>query len=653
MLIVTPSFLLTTIALQQLQWCHHTRSLVDSNEIQPHLSLKSNTESTSGDGPDPGNQSEEPIILPWYLNDLAGLNESLYWSNRTYSEFLDFKTMLYTINGIVDHPMLVSEIGKIPVGNFTYEMVLGPEIKAFSSELDVCSQPDILKRISCRDRCGQQPESLKVQAQCGCDQDCFINNDCCEDLNKFCMEIFVQATTKFYQNYMKYGFPPCYEYEKSIFFNIYESERLYPSAGPRVFEINCYSEIYKDEALKNIYWAMVPAGCTFTNVTIDKGFHSRICDRPDVLVCGSGTSPNEFTLYPIPLLCFGHALTTRLYARYNFGPDGMEVIAQRGNCFHLRQTARGNTDILTNDNSKKNVWQKYQRKKIFMTVVTRNGQTFFNFESAKWKNLRSAGGMDFSDWGCEVYECLENQLDDERSKSCYSPNYAYVQITEFNRNFSSSLSDAQEVRSNSDSCIDNNNISISVPHNPEEKPLASLNVQLCSCLKALAVLRSVNLWQVLVDKSALVDGRCGSRLAAQPQDQLVFSRIEADGNGSRNWNDTALPGASAIGDTRLDTAQAGSVYSVSFLSHQLPFLWNNYRNECTEEEYRNVEICLSNTVLRDLETICFTLQDTSPEIVDSCVRGLYNMEIRHSLRYDCLLSLLIVYALNLIITFIE
>ncbi|KAK3804295.1 hypothetical protein RRG08_040802 [Elysia crispata] len=739
MLVVCTQFLFITIAVQEFQWSHQTRAQVATKETQPHLSVTTDSDSTAGDGSshlatsgdfqfargelwdrlagaleistmlDPGNQLPLSPLPPWYLNYLAGLNESFSLSNRTYSEFLEFERMLRESQDIIDPYRYSYEEGAIEVSNAAYKMVSGPEMTAAIYELDMCSQPDVLKRISCRDRCGQRPESSELPAQCGCDQDCFMHGDCCEDMNKFCTDMFVLAITKFYENRENFFVPQCYKYEPYVLLQIYQSERLNSSVEPRVFEIDCHSEIHKDDALQNIFNAMRKADCTFKSIVMDKLISSRLCDRPDILACGSEKSPDEFTFYPIHLLCFGHANTLRLFTRYRNGPDGMEIIGQRGNCSllrhsargnadiltsakrngpdgmeiigqrgncsllrhsargnadiltsakrngpdgmeiigqrgncsHLRHSARGNADILTSAKSKNKQWQKSHMKKLTLTVVTKNGQTFFNFETAKWRRLRSTGGLEISDWGCEVIECSDNQFFDEKFQTCYSPDYAYIQITE-------SRTDAPKDSSSVARCRKNNAASNSTRQNPGHKAVPNVNIQLCPCLKAQTVLRAVSLWLVLADTSALLDGRCGFNLTASSPDQLIFTRSDGGGNVSRNWNVTTSTGASTIEDTTKATAQK-NIAGVNFLSHRLPSLWSKRRNECTETEYPNLEICFVSTVRSDLETTCFTVQHTSPEIRDSCFFRMNNMGLRYFSRYDYLFSLLIVNALSLVV----
>ena len=671
MLVVCTQFLFITIAVLEFQWSHQTRAQVATKETQPHLSVTTDSDSTAGDGSshlatsgdfqfargelldrlagaleistmlDPGNQLPLSPLPPWYLNYLAGLNESFSLSNRTYSEFLEFERMLRESQDIIDPYRYSYEEGAIEVSNAAYKMVSGPEMTAAIYELDMCSQPDVLKRISCRDRCGQRPESSELPAQCGCDQDCFMHGDCCEDMNKFCTDMFVLAITKFYENRENFFVPQCYKYEPYVLLQIYQSERLNSSVEPRVFEIDCHSEIHKDDALQNIFNAMRKADCTFKSIVMDKLISSRLCDRPDILACGSEKSPDEFTFYPIHLLCFGHANTLRLFTRYRNGPDGMEIIGQRGNCSHLRHSARGNADILTSAKRKNKQWQKSHMKKLTLTVVTKNGQTFFNFETAKWRRLRSTGGLEISDWGCEVIECSDNQFFDEKFQTCYSPDYAYIQITE-------SRTDAPKDSSSVARCRKNNAASNSTRQNPGHKAVPNVNIQLCPCLKAQTVLRAVSLWLVLADTSALLDGRCGFNLTASSPDQLIFTRSDGGGNVSRNWNVTTSTGASTIEDTTKATAQK-NIAGVNFLSHRLPSLWSKRRNECTETEYPNLEICFVSTVRSDLETTCFTVQHTSPEIRDSCFFRMNNMGLRYFSRYDYLFSLLIVNALSLVV----
>ena len=315
------------------------------------------------------------------------------------------------------------------ISNFTYRLIPIPEIKVLVSELDLCSQNNVLKMISCRDRCGQVPDTRNLPAQCGCDMDCFMHGDCCEDMDKFCIDVFVQATKRFISQKEDFSFRRCFIYGWRILLDLYISKYISHSGEPKVFEIDCVDAIEKKDVLQDILDALQNSRCTSKSFAMDQKTHNRVCQRPQLLACVSPTLVFAYDFYPIHLLCQDNDMTEVLTNRYNNGLPDMETLSEHGNCSLMRERS-STTAWSGNGNSyPTNLWRKDQLKKMKLTVVFRDGQYYFNFETAQWRRVRCTGGPAVSDWTCEDNECLDNQFFDERSQTCYWPDYAYLQVT--------------------------------------------------------------------------------------------------------------------------------------------------------------------------------------------------------------------------------
>ncbi|RUS85608.1 hypothetical protein EGW08_006620 [Elysia chlorotica] len=449
-------------------------------------------------------------VPPWYLTNLDGLNESFALSSRSEPDFVQFEGMLRAIHLAYDPFMTLYAKSKLPVSSAVYTMAPEPdaEIMAAASELGLCSQPGVLTRISCRYRCGQIPVTSELPGQCGCDQDCFIYGDCCEDMNTHCLDMFVADTTRLHGLLWEVGMPLCYSSDRHMLLSINYLEKARSSKEPTVFQIDCHSEITKEDALQDIMIALRDANCVFKSTYMDRVVGSRLCDRPDVLVCSHEDKPG------------------------------------------------GNR-----------VWQASQLKTLKLTVITRNDETTFNFEAQKWGKVKCIARFAATDWKCETNECSDKQLFDTSSQTCYYPDYAYVKLSAPRPIFSSG-SDTQGFpiavtgcsKSNDNNNNNNNNSSnnsssnssnnSSIHNNSNNNKAASCSVSTnmgpeilpCSCLKIQSVLQSVGWWHVIADTSALVNKQCVFDLA----DKALYydkSNIFVQFNSSQSLNDTDLFGA--------------------------------------------------------------------------------------------------------------
>ena len=553
---------------------------------------------------------QAPTVRPWYINDLPDLNRSFSVTNRTYFEFLEIKQMLLENDLILNSRRIMYGFSFI-ISNFMYRLIPIPEIKALVSELDLCSQNNVLNRISCRDRCGEVPESRNLPAQCGCDMDCFMHGDCCEDMDKFCIDVFVQATKRFFSQNEDFSLRRCFIYGWRILLDLYISKYLGSSVEPKVFEIDCVDAIEKKDVLQDILDALQNSRCTSKSFAMDQTTHNRVCQRPQVLACVSPTLACSYDFYPIHLLCQDNDMTEVLTNRYSSGLTDMEILSEHGNCSLMRERS-STTAWSGNGNSyPTNLWRKDQLKKMKLTVVFRDGQHYFNFETAQWRRVRCTGGPAVSDWTCEDNECFDNQFFDERSQTCYWPDYAYLQVTHLSSPFTSKT-DAQNRIPVTNTNDKSNTISNqSGVDNSEAIDQFSSSVQLCSCLKAQAVLSSVGWWQVFIDTGELMKGRCGFELNA-----IHTKAYESQNSQRKNFSDTGT-----FLNNSTDAVRVERLTGIRFLSQELPKLWWSRRNDCSVDVYTAISVCFTNIPLVGLEIKCSYLQNL---LVDD-VNGINNM----------------------------
>ena len=520
--------------------------------------------------PKPWSQFEKS--RPWYRNqDMIKL---FIETNRSMAEYARFETMLGEIESVLD-PKTPKWVNKLVVHlGFNQRIVPSTYVQNVASELSLCSQEDTTWRISCMDRCGQSPETREGPAHCGCDLDCFVFGDCCEDINKVCPGVFVEAIQRFYVHLENFSPPHCVRRGRHILKDLIELEQTDSSNNPRVFEINCYSKLKTELAVSNIHQALSTSQCIMKNPKIDHLTWSRTCSRPDVIVCPEMYAPSGDYInfwYPVSLLCYKLRINYRTVLKYLIRDfDGMEVISKYGNCHHLRSTLTTQAIGQDDDNASSRRWRRTRFEKLKLAVVSLKKESLFVFESKDLWHLRCVLARRDLSVKCELLECSDTQLVNGTFQPCYLPDSVSLMFSaneKYTANFMMSHGS-----------VNNNSL---VPDSTNN----------CLCFQAQTVLNMVGLWQPLIDTGALLkSGQCKIRLRTSSRGQTQRVSIDlTSGDGEMKENLTGN----------------------NLLAQHLLNLWLNHSNECSEATNKFVNMCLFNTKFWEIKT-CFSLQQPLP-----------------------------------------
>ncbi|GFR71366.1 hypothetical protein ElyMa_002092200 [Elysia marginata] len=538
--------------------------------------------------------------LPWYLSDLSGY-ENTSGSNQNQSGTFDLTEKLVEIKEILNPFGIAHSSIIFVIHNIRYRMGSSSQLKDIVSEQNLCSQADLLIRTSCRGRCGQLPDTTNVPAQCACDHDCLANADCCEDINELCTETFVQTVSNFYLQRRNFAFTWCHRYRLQMLDELYRVGKSIRSEETTIIEFECLSEIHMSDVLHGILGALTISKCRSKLWSMDQFVRSRVCDRPDVLVCEEKENPQLYSFYPVHLTCFGHPSMDRLAFRYQNGLDDMEVVSKHGNCSYLRETNYPSSGYQNGYNlpANRSMWRKNQFKKIKLIIKSHDGQTYFHFETSNRGRVRCTGGPSVSDWRCESTLCSDGHLFHKTSQTCYLPDRAYLRLTPLAAD-SQPGGDVQSKQGDGGNNADDVNA-----HEGVDAARPSSNFDLCTCFKAKAVLSSIGWWRVLIETQDLINGRCGFNLDNSSQ-ELVYStnrNDDTDGHKVYEANGTRPSTSSPNVNEEVNT------YERSLLFGKLLVSWNNRRNECIEEKFRAVQVCFALTKRPDLGTLCLFLHD--------------------------------------------
>ena len=513
--------------------------------------------------PRPWRQFEERP--PWYKNNGHNMVRLFTETNRSMAEYGELENMLEKIESVLDpvRPNFFDIYGMSR--GFLHRIAPSTEVQDMASELSLCSQGDIIRRISCRDRCGQSPDTSDSPGQCRCDLDCFVYGDCCQDINDVCPDVFVEAVTSSYVQLENISMPLCVQRNRLILSDLNELEQTNPSRDPRVFEIDCQYQLKKDLAVENIQQAITESHCIMKNPKLDQVTWSRKCSRPDVIVCGEMNvifREMLFYWYPVTSLCYTLRTNDRMRSRYlERDLEGMEVISTRGNCSHLRSPPTSQATRQDDDEASNGQWQRTRFVKVKLTVTSVKQETLFDFENEDLGHLRCLVVKNDFAWRCELYECSDTHLFEGKFKPCYWP--TSVSLT-------SSVNGSEN---NSDSSVSD--------------PAEVGNVNVCLCFHAQNVLNLVDPWQVLIDTSALVNGQCNIRLATSPEHQLGRTSVDF-----------------SFGDGEIqDEHRPGN----NLLAQYIRSLWLNYPRKCREETNQVLSMCFFSTKPTELKT-CVLLQ---------------------------------------------
>ena len=524
--------------------------------------------------PRPWRQFEESP--PWYKNNRQNMVRLFTETNRSMAEYEKLENMLEKIESVLDP--VRPRLGDVYVMSrgFPHQIAPSTEVQNMASELSLCSQGDIIRKISCRDRCGQSPGTSDSPGQCRCDLDCFVYGDCCQNINDVCPDVFVEAVTRFYMQLENFSLPRCVQWNRLILSDLNELEQTNPSRDRRVFEIDCHSKLKKELAVENIQQAITESQCIMKNPKLDQVTWSRKCSRPDVIVCGETLaifSEMLFYWYPVTSLCYKLRTNDRMRFRY-LGRDleGMEVISTRGNCSYLRSPHTTQATRQDDDEASSGQWQRNRFVKVKLTVTSVEQETLFVFENEDLGHLRCLVAKNDSTWRCELYECSDTHLFKVKFKPCYLPSSVSL-TSSVSEQKKSNFRIGQGSENNSDSSVSD--------------PAEVGNVNVCLCFHAQNVLNLVGPWQVLIDTSALVNGQCNIRLGTSPEHQL--GRISVDFSfGDGEIQDEYRPGN-------------------NLLAQYIRNLWLNYPRKCREETNQVLSMCFFSTKPTELKT-CVLLQ---------------------------------------------
>ena len=592
MLTASIMVLLVTSCLQEL----HIRHRAIANRLPTDGQVKKSNTSTTEKTKlaSTGSPVRNVTPQPWYLKDLSGMRDRFIEANRSVSDFLELEHMVNEI----DNVLKVHEYQKpqlYQVGDQFHMYLATSDMADIVSNLSklFCSQADVIRRISCRDRCGQSPEMRGNPAHCGCDRECFMYGDCCHDMSQVCLEAFVETISRYYAKLGTYPLPRCAFYDEDMLPKLHEFSQVHPSTEPQILDLSCVSKMDKFAAIDNITNAASQSGCGFS---INQLTTTRECNKPDVFVCGGATLLPEFGerlqfVIPIHLICYRTTNDLRLMNRYVSGLDDMEIIPIDEDCRHLSMSHDKQHGV--NDSK---LWPQSHPEKIQLSVFSRAGWSIFIFEGRGLGRLKCVSDERGQDWSCQINECPEGCWIDERTQTCFWPDNAYLDFIsadtpETNKN---TADDATVAGGNNMS----GNISPVGDRNQKEGGITRFD-NVCLCLEAQSVMNSVDWAQVIVDTNALVNGRCVLWLVqenAKAENEIDPTKAVAYNNASHGAHET-IPHEEA------------SLSATTYMEKLISNLWISRRRQCSENLHTGiVRICFSNKKYSESKTQCFVWQ---------------------------------------------
>ncbi|GFS14336.1 hypothetical protein ElyMa_001420900 [Elysia marginata] len=480
------------------------------------------------------------------------------------------------------------------VSSLGYSMRTSRSMKDIIQGQNLCYQADVLSRISCANRCGQAPNTRTISAQCGCEPDCFVHGDCCEDMKLLCADVFVQAVHKFYAQRQNYSLPTCAKRDGNILPHIGKAES---AAEPTVVDMTCYEKIHRQDVLRNVRSALSKSRCRLKTYWYDQVMASRVCARPDVIACET-SNPEFYHFIPVHLECLANPKTERLRIRYRYGLNEMKILARYGSCYHLREASTDSTANNVEKIAPTNSWLRNQFWKLTLTILSVGGVNFFHFKTSTWDNVRCTGGPDFSDWRCESNECSDRQMFDERFQTCYWPNFAYIKLSPVSNPKSTDLDKER------DGLTDRN-----ISDAKDYEVMSGSDKYLCTCFKLQAVLSSVGWWTVLAERRRLLGTQCSFKLDNSSSQHQMFSEAN---RGENSHDQDAKEEGETPTTTSSDGGRAENLLGNLYLSQKLPQLWDSQGDECAEEKDSTIiQVCFISTKWSNLETFCVFLKNAN------------------------------------------
>ena len=514
--------------------------------------------------PSPSTESFQgsSTLMPWYLKPTPKWNKSFTETNNTRSEV---KEMMKKIGESMKVSMEVRVGGhNIRVGDDLYWLHSGSKMESLSVQ-GLCQRADVVMRISCTDRCGEVPQNEEIPGQCGCDQDCFLFGDCCEDLNALCPDVFAVAVRKAYLQHKNLIVPDCASTDrKYILSGLTSLQKLVRSDNAMVYDVKCL-DTFNQMDVTNIQEMLNESQCELAN--------SRSCDRPDVLVCAHDIRVFGYQFYPLHLVCFNHAITKPIFNRFRKGPSGIEIISKIGDCSHLRLAS--NTKAAALD-----IYPRtYPQTHLELTVKTGDGATVFDFMSSGWGILRCRTGHSRDDWRCLMHDCFDRRLMDGEFNTCYRPDRVNVEVVGTH--------------------------ALSIPGTTQHAESAGDGevASLCVCLKAQVFLTTIGWWRrVSGDTLAALVGQCSLKLDNTPTVRGFRDTIEY-----HNWSSNATTNVEVKGNNGDASLDKDDLSYYQTFSRRLRQIWEVDRR-CSEEDYSHVLLCFSNSKITGLNATCFNLR---------------------------------------------
>ncbi|GFR57480.1 hypothetical protein ElyMa_000002400 [Elysia marginata] len=487
-----------------------------------------------------------------------------------------------------------------------------PYMKAMISEQGFCDRPDILERISCNGRCGQAPDSWATPGQCGCDHDCFLYGDCCEDLNPVCQSEFMEAVETFYYGIEEIPSLEC-SYDSVAIMLLTKKADVFVT--DKLIEIYCDLGLFKLTALENIAAALFGGKCLYKSR--DAATSMRSCGTPDVVICNPDELPTFFNVYPISLHCYDHHFTRILYRRFYTGIFGMMLYPNVGRCKMARIPSNDNGGSAQASHVPQDAKTLYTSTldTLKMRASVDSNLTVLDFYHITWGTLRCTGGALYTNLTCMMYDCPRTELIDTLHQLCYRPDSLYIQFSAYMNNLNHdnavmklNVSDGEEISGETVFKLNQTGREVLIAPN--------VRMHLCLCLKVHSVIKTLGWWQVLLDTSAFLEGLCKIKLHGYQteikENELdnLIAKVEDflnETNGGKQDGDKGEIGkyGTETGAAFIDNTNGngvgindflvmdGTVEGLTQFSQLILYIWKNDTRRCPRAKHMFIMWCFS------------------------------------------------------------